>query len=110
MARYRVELYDNALSLHDRRYIFVAAFPTAAAANARAKELIRFELERLWRPAVTGAQLYDAWAAAGRGVRIVGPEPGIFNAYDYARLRTIGPRSFRLSDAIRAPEDRFLGW
>ena len=110
MNSYRVETFDNYDRPQDRHYVLAGEFDTPMKAIVRAKELIGASLEKLWHPGATAMQLYAEWANAGVGVRILGSSPIDFNAHDYARLRTVGPRSVRNADAAQAPECYFLGW
>jgi hypothetical protein len=110
MSSFKVEVYDNYDRPHERRYLPAGEFDTAAKAIARAKSIIRASLERLWHAESTPTQMYAEWANAGDGVRILGVLPIEFSPHEYARARTIGPRSSRLGDRLRTMEERILGW
>jgi hypothetical protein len=110
MVTYTVETYDNYDRTHERQYTKVGEFATPAMAIACAQGIVRDSLERLRLAGATPMQVYVEWANAGTGVRIVGETPVHFNPHDYARLRTLGPRSLPIAEKLRASEHVLLGW
>jgi hypothetical protein len=91
MARYRVLIYDNTYYGDESERIDYGVFANADEAVAVSKRIVDDDLNAMWQPSMTAADLYQLYVSWGPDPVVLPLNPNdprvIFSAWPYAKAR-----------------------
>jgi hypothetical protein len=108
MARYRVLIYDNTYYGDESERIDYGVFANADEAVAVSKKIVDDDLNAMWQPSMTAADLYQLYVSWGPDPVVLPLNPNdprvIFSAWPYAKATMQGrcrlPRPSALNQEI----------
>jgi hypothetical protein len=85
---YKIAVDDNFHYMDENERSTLGEFETAASALSEAKALVDADLNSLYRPGMTAAELYDLFTSFGSDPFIVSEDQSChFSAWSYAKQR-----------------------